>query len=190
MADPTHRSKIPGKGQEEAYVYRTRQLNQMELPDDDELAFREVQSFDQIWLWALMGLELVVILIPLILTKQPWSAFLGMGMVMLLTFVFLGSLRLKTRIDDEGVHFRMSWFHMKDRTIPWDDIDQIYVRKYSPIMEYGGWGVRRFSRNGRAYSVKGNYGIQIVKKDGKKILLGTQSPAEASRYLSRHPLLV
>ena len=106
-----------------------------------------------------------------------------------MTMALLSSLKLYTRIDAMGVHFRMKPFHFKEQTIPWEDIDQIHVRKYSPILEYGGWGMR-YGRNGKAFNVRGNYGIQIVKKNGKKVLIGTQRPEDAARQLSVHPLLV
>lgn len=161
----------------------------IKLPGQDETVFEEEQAFDQIWLWVIMGIEMVVMLLPLLLTGQPlWVAGIAAS-VMALTFAFLGSLRLRTRIDEEGVHYQMRLIHWKERTIPWSEIDQVYVREYSPIMEYGGWGIR-YGLKGRAYNVKGNKGIQIILKNGKRLLLGTQLPDEASRYLGRHPLLV
>jgi hypothetical protein len=83
----------------------------------------------------------------------------------------------------------MNVFQWKERTIPWSDIDRIYVRQYSPLKEYGGWGIKK-GRNGWAYTMSGHYGIQIVKKDGKEIMVGTRQPDAAKEYLSGHPLLV
>lgn len=161
----------------------------MRLPSDDVTEFHEEQSFDQVWLWAILGIEMLIVMIPLIMTSQPWwTIIVGIG-ALVLSMALLGSIRLTTRLDAEGVHYRMRVFHWKERTIPWDEIDQIYVRKYSPIGEYGGWGIR-FGRGGRAFNVRGNYGIQIVRKNGKRLLLGTQRPDEAALHLSEHPLLV
>ena len=61
--------------------------------------------------------------------------------------------------------------------IPWKDIEECYVRQYSPLREYGCWGIR-FGLNGKAYNVKGNKGIQVKLKSGKKILFGTQNEIE------------
>lgn len=161
----------------------------LRLPSPVKSEYYEEQGFDHVWLWALMGIELMVIMIPLILTGQPlWTIAIAVG-VMVMTMALLGALRLTTRIDEHGVHFRMRVFHWKERTIPWEDIEQIYVRKYSPVAEYGGWGIKGVGKN-RAFNVKGNYGIQIVKKDGRRILIGTQRPDEAALHLSEHPLLV
>lgn len=170
-------------------IYQPRVLSRMDLPPEEYTFFQEEQAFDQIWLWVLMSIEMVAILVPIVLAKLPVMAmFIGLG-AMALTFAILGSLRLRTRMDREGVHYQMRFFHRKERTIPWQEIEQIYVRQYSPILEYGGWGIR-YGLKGRAYTVKGTNGIQLVKKDGKRILLGTQKPEEAAAYLGKSPLLV
>jgi len=170
-------------------IFRTSETSRLKLPDEAAPVYEEVQPFNQVWLWALMGAELVIILIPLILLKMAMPSIFLAAISMLIPLIILGSLKLKTRIDHEGVHFQMTPFHWKERFIPWSDIDQIYVRKYSPLKEYGGWGVRR-GWKGWAYNVRGNYGIQIVKKNGKQILLGTQQPEEVMQTLKAHPLLV
>lgn len=170
-------------------IFTPRTDTRVELPGDEEVIFEEVQPFDQIWLWILMGIELAIIVIAMVAAGQPiWTVGLGLG-AMTLTMALLSSLKLYTRIDSMGVHYRMKPFHFKEQTIPWEEIDQIHVRKYSPILEYGGWGMR-YGRNGKAFNVRGNYGIQIVKKNGKKVLIGTQRPEDASSHLSTHPLLV
>ncbi len=170
-------------------IFRPRTEDRIALPDDEEVIYEEVQPFDQLWIWLLMGMELVILVIALIAAGQAiWTVGLGLG-AMTLTMALLSSLKLYTRMDAMGVHFRMRPFHFKEQTIAWEDIDQIHVRKYSPILEYGGWGMR-YGRNGKAFNVRGNYGIQIVKKNGKKVLIGTQRPEDAARQLSVHPLLV
>ncbi len=189
MSEPNQPSSREEQFKFDESIFKPRTDTRVELPGDDDAAFREEQGFDQIWVWALLGIELVVLLVPLLLTAQPWwTLVLSVG-VMVLTMALLASFKLQTRIDSAGVHYRMKPIHWKEQTIPWDEIDQIFVRKYSPIKEYGGWGIR-FGRNGKAYNVKGNYGIQIVKKNGKRLLLGTQQPEEASIHLGQHPLLV
>ena len=68
-------------------------------------------------------------------------------------------------------------------------MDQVHVRTYSPVIEYGGWGMR-YGRNGTAFNVRGNVGIQIVKKDGKRILIGTQLEKDAMKALENRPVMV
>jgi hypothetical protein len=83
--------------------------------------------------------------------------------------------RLTTHIDSRGISFRLFPFQSKEKTLSWQDIELAQVRTYKPIQDFGGWGLR-WSRNGRAYSVKGNHCIQLVLRNQKRILVGTQKP--------------
>ena len=65
--------------------------------------------------------------------------------------------------------------HSQDHKIEWKDVDSAYVRIYSPLSEYGGWGIRN-GHNGKAYNTSGDWGLQLVFKNGARILLGTQEP--------------
>lgn len=175
--------------QYEDSILRSDGLNRVDLPTDNEVVFAEEQQFDQIWLWAIMGIQLLVIMVPLVLTGQSWWSMVIVFLAMILSMAMLGSLKLNTWMDDEGVHYKMKLFHWRVRTIPWDEIDQIQVREYAPVQEYGGWGIK-YGKSGWAYNVRGKHGIQIHKKDGKRILLGTQKPEEAADYLASKQLLV
>lgn len=51
-----------------------------------------------------------------------------------------------------------------------------HVRQYRPILDYGGWGIRWAPGKGWAYTVRGNLGVQLELSDGKRLLVGSQSP--------------
>jgi len=175
--------------QPEDTIFRTDKSKRVQLPGDNIEAYEEVQTMNQVWIWVLMGIETLAILLPMVILKVTLLVIAPVALMMLLTLIMLGSMKLKTRIDEEGVHYQMNLFHWHKRPIPWSEIDQIYVRQYSPMREYGGWGMR-YGRNGRAITMHGKYGIQIVKKDGKRILIGTEQPESVTRILQHHPLLV
>jgi len=59
-------------------------------------------------------------------------------------------------------------------------LDKVYLRKYSPIGEYGGWGFRY-----GAYNIKGSQGLQLKFKNGKMLLIGTQRPEELQKVLDQ-----
>jgi hypothetical protein len=92
-------------------------------------------------------------------------------------------MQLETHIRQDGVCVRFSPLNWKFKQHGWDTIAQAYVRTYNPVGEYGGWGYRYSFRNGKAYNITGNQGIQLVFKDGSKLLVGTQQPKEASTAL-------
>jgi hypothetical protein len=96
----------------------------------------------------------------------------------------MASLHLDTWISDDGIRYRFFPFHLKRHLIPWSDIRQAYVRTYKPIAEYGGWGIRGLFGDG-AYNVKGNIGLQLELKNGKKLLLGTQYGEKIEELLAQ-----
>ncbi|UJH92407.1 hypothetical protein LZ575_07780 [Antarcticibacterium sp. 1MA-6-2] len=114
---------------------------------------------------------------------EPLLIHLISGFVLIFATFFIFSLRLETRIDSRGVTARFNPFKFFTKHYYWKDIDNIFVRKYSPIAEYGGWGVRGLGK-AKAYNIKGNNGIQIVTKNKKSFLIGTQQPEVARRIIN------
>ncbi|MBE9601319.1 hypothetical protein [Pedobacter sp. MC2016-24] len=61
-----------------------------------------------------------------------------------------------------------------------------FVRKYSPLTEYGGWGIRfGLFGQGNAFNVSGNEGLQLEFNDHTKLLIGTKKPAELTETLNK-----
>jgi hypothetical protein len=162
----------------------------------DLALFTERQSFRQWWLWAILvlvnGIFLYAIVVQII-GGQPVGdhpatdrGLIAMFGLMLVATWFLASLRLDTRMTDEAIMIRFFPLHRKWRSYAWSDIRSAEVRQYSPIMEFGGWGLRfSLSGKGTAYNVAGNKGLQLVLHKGKKILIGTQKPEEMEEALKR-----
>lgn len=94
--------------------------------------------------------------------------------------------QLETSISETGITYRFFPFHIKQKTIQGSTIDKAFVRKYKPLMEYGGWGFRLgIFGHGRALNISGNMGLQLVFKNGKRLLLGTKKPGEIEKVLSK-----
>jgi hypothetical protein len=68
-------------------------------------------------------------------------------------------------------------FHRNFKRFAFEDFGEYYAREYRPLLEYGGWGIR-CGKNGKAYNVSGKKGLQIIFKNGKKLLIGSQNPEE------------
>ncbi len=102
--------------------------------------------------------------------------------------LLLYSIKLKTSIDEIGIHYKFTPFHFSRKTIRWNEIEKCFVRTYNPIKEYGGWGYRTSfgKKKGSAFNVKGNLGIQLELKSGKKLLIGTQKEIEVRETISRY----
>lgn len=103
---------------------------------------------------------------------------------LLLLLLFAGA-RLRYRIDDSGIQYRFFPFHRKAHKLGWNEIDEIYVRKYKAILEFGGWGLRTNFGNKQAYNVMGDkgMGLEVLLKDKKKILFSTRKPKQLRAFL-------
>lgn len=152
--------------------------------------YKEIQRFDQWWIWVLLLVVFLSTVIPVITLSSEngfdksfsWALvfpiLLTLGAIVLLYY-----LRLETTIDTQGIHYK--FFPIPKKLIPWHEIEECYVRQYSPLREYGGWGIR-FGFSGKAYNVKGNKGIQVKLKSGKKILFGTQNETEVKNVINSY----
>jgi hypothetical protein len=65
----------------------------------------------------------------------------------LMVLVLLFSTRLETKLDEHGVSYRLFPFHLKTRFIAWNQISSAQVRKYNPLGEYWGWGIKGTRKN-------------------------------------------
>ena len=114
----------------------------------------------------------------------PDSFLILFSMFPLIFLIFFLFMRLDTQIDDDCISINMSPFGR--RRILWKDIDKCYVRKYKPLLEYGGWGIRYgFGSKGMAFTVGGNQGLQLELNNGKKILIGTKKADELAAFLKQ-----
>ena len=85
--------------------------------------------------------------------------------------LFFLYLRLIVTVTNESIniHFRP----LIRRVIPIVEVTHVESRNYAPLLEYGGWGIRGLGGN-RAYDVSGNRGVELILKDGRKVMIGSQ----------------
>jgi hypothetical protein len=148
--------------------------------------FTETQRFTQWWLWLiLIGVWSAMVYSIITAPPQTNSAvYVSFGIGILLPLLFW-QMRLITRITQEGIYVRFIPFHFKEKFYPWDTITASYVRTYSPLKEYGGWGIKYgFNGQGLVYNVVGNVGLQLQFKEGEAVLLGTQKGKEIKQVLA------
>ena len=163
----------------------------------ENIIYREEQRFN-LWLrWLVyvsMGLSVVISVFAL--QKDPagadlmasWEIVLGVlagiGVPIAITAMFL-LLKLETEVRTDGLYVRYLPFHIHFKRFGREDLSEYYARRYKPIMEYGGWGIRYSLRNGKAYNVSGNRGVQLVLGNGKKLLIGSQKADELAAAIRR-----
>lgn len=164
----------------------------------EKVLFSEEQRFTQKWLWLLIIGATLVSIVPTVvricsqeIMGKPWGnnptetsilllillfEILVMGGVVLLIY----KMKLKVEIKSDGFWFCFPPLARKWRCIKKEEIASFKVRNYRPVSEYGGWGIKGSRRN-KAYNISGNVGLQLVLKDGRKVLFGTQK-SQAIEY--------
>ncbi len=161
---------------------------------ENEVLFYEVQRKSPWWVYLIVVLTNIIMIYALYqqiisgLLKSPEIinviafVFTVVSMVILNLFLFL--LRLETIIKKNGVFVRYFPIHRKYRSYFFDNIDKCYIRRFRPIAEYGGWGIRGYGNN-RSFTVSGEIGAQIELKNGSKTLVGTHKPEELGIVLEK-----
>jgi hypothetical protein len=125
------------------------------------------------------------------LYEGGWSQttlFTGLPMLLILALVWwlMEGSRIYTRISPEGIGYRFSPLQVRERFARWDELEEIKLREYSALGEFGGWGLRYGFGLGWGYVAGGDWGMQLVYKSGKKRFVSTQRFAELKAYLEQH----
>ena len=157
-------------------------------------SFTESQKFNKSWHYLLAAAPLVIVLITFclirfdIVTTKDGKKDSGLFFAIITgtAFIFIGFLflKLKTQINQDGISVTFIGFPFSKKFIKWEEIQSVSVITYSPLSDYGGWGVRySMTGNGWCYNVSGNTGIKIVYQNGKQFLIGTQQQEEAKKII-------
>lgn len=139
-----------------------------------DYTFREEQKIAPGVMRVALSINLLTFLGVAITQQRPDTlliALLPVGLIWLIA----EKMRLITEVRNDGLYVRLIPFNF--RRIPFEDIASATVRRYRPILEYGGWGIR-YGPKGMAYNASGDRGVQLVLHNGQHILIGSQQPEE------------
>ena len=148
----------------------------MTHPPRDAALFHEDQSFRRTWIWPLVLLPAgltwyfflaqIVFLRPMGANPAPdWFVWVLLALFGIGFPWMMFALRMSVMVTHEALYVR--YFPFLNHRIPIGEISRCSPRTYSPIGEYGGWGIRGFGNN-RAYNVSGNRGVQL--EDRKSVV--------------------
>lgn len=170
----------------------------------NKIYFKEEQKFGSRLLYLIMG---VIYAIPIVIflyafyqqfvLEQQWSdkpmsdfgllltSILVFAIIIISGFLLFGS-KLAVEVSNKSLQFTFKPFVNKPIRYFKSDIKRYEIRKYKPIKEYGGWGIKQGMKSiGRAYNVKGNIGLQLYLNNGKKVLIGTQRGEALNRAMRK-----
>lgn len=156
------------------------------MSGDGRILHVEVQRFTQPWLVLLVGAVAAftwIVAIAQLIFGQPVgtnpASDAGMVAIWVLVGVALPALfllaNLRTEVREHAICIRFTPFHLRYRCFRYADIRSIRARRYRPLREYGGWGLR-LGPSGWAYNVSGDLGVQLELVDGRRVLIGSRDP--------------
>ena len=154
------------------------------------IEFKEEQRFTQWWLWLLLtgiaALPVYGIYKQIILGEKfgdkpmPDAALIIFAVFIFVMLALFWRMRLKTEIDMDEI--RMSFFPFTKKRVAWKEIKSAQTLNYGFV---GGWGIRLGTKYGTVYNTKGNKGLAIELKNGRKFCIGTQKEAELNRIVEK-----
>jgi hypothetical protein len=147
-------------------------------------AFREVQRLRQWWIKLVaVGIAALgwAMFVQQIIRDRPfgdnpapdwlvWLLWLLLGIGEPVFLLWLARMVVEVRSDRVTVR----WIPFARREIMLSDVVAAEARTYRPIREYGGWGIKGWSRRRMAYNVSGNRGVDLELADGRRVLIGSQ----------------
>ena len=162
------------------------------MSQEKEIVFREVQSFRgkfrlmHFFLAIAIAGACFAITIAILKNpdKTPGSILAQAGGIILtigIVALFI-VLKLETKVRSDGLYVRYFPFHFKFKKINPEDLTEYSARQYSPLREYGGWGIK-CGKGGKAYNVSGDRGLQLVFNNGKRLLIGSQKADELEQAM-------
>ena len=164
----------------------------------EKVLFKEEQRFTQGWIWYVIVICIwgpVLFPVYSLMNERGndsadiWELLFVLFLVIFLalgfTWLFV-KMKLMLEINTDGIRFKFFPFHLKYKDIKKEEIERFEVRTYRPVSEYGGWGIKGGKKSkGMAYNVRGNIGLQLYLKTGKKILFGTQKKQAIERAMNK-----
>ncbi|MBD1398358.1 hypothetical protein H9Q13_14400 [Pontibacter sp. JH31] len=160
-----------------------------------QVIFRERQRFRQFWLWALIigiaaifwaGFVYQVVLGGAFGNRPVTDVQLSIMLALIgfgLPFFFYW-MSMTTEVQTGMLYVRFKPFHLKPVRIPLHTVRDYEKVTYSPISDYGGWGIR-WGAKGKAYSMSGREGVLLHFYNQQPLLVGSQRAKELFRAIEQ-----
>ena len=161
-------------------VRRVEEQNQYLEPFDVNRTFGTIYYESQCPLWCRLFLLVSLsplLFIPFIALAALNATLASLGFILLIGFLLDG---LYIRVNEESVAVKWGGLRCRVLRIPFDSIVSADVITFSPIGDFMGWGIKRGRiktvGNVHGYFMSGTRGVLFQTEDGKKYLLGSDTP--------------
>lgn len=140
------------------------------------------------WAHALISLTFLAAAIPLFSLatggvgdapgQMSWTgAMAGISLGLALPGAIYGFFgQLRTRVTETGLDIRWGYLEIIRKKIPFSEIAKAEAVTYSPLAEFGGWGIRFGGTGKRAWTIRGTKALLLTMHDGVRFYLGSDRP--------------
>ena len=82
---------------------------------------------------------------------------------------------LTVRVQEDRVFIHLGSVPLVKKLVPFDSITDLESVQYSPIREFGGWGVRGLGKK-RAWTSRGDQAVVLMLENGTHLYVGSDHP--------------
>jgi len=102
--------------------------------------------------------------------------------------------RFRVRVTRTSLRLSFGYTPFIKRIVEFEDVEAMASIRYSPLREFGGWGIRSSIRGGkRAWTIRGNRALVLTLSSGIRMYVGSPDPdrlAERIRVVADIPSAV
>jgi hypothetical protein len=122
-------------------------------------------------------LAVVVPLLMVVVAATAWSEVPWLSVLIALIGIALALVYggFRTMVTRDAVTVRMGLLGIRLLRLKREDIASAELHHFAPLKDFGGYGIR-FNKEMKAYFLKGDRGVKITTRAGKKFLIGSDKP--------------
>ena len=96
-------------------------------------------------------------------------------------YAFMGELRVQ--VKERVLDLRWGYLEVIRKEISFQDVARAEAVTYSPIRDFGGWGIRYGTKGKRGWTVKGNQALVLHLVDGTRFYVGSDRPERLLQWV-------
>lgn len=141
--------------------------------------FREIQHLHLVFVLVLLAAGGY----PLVLMLQGAPVWPTIAPVLVVALVVVLFMPLCTTLQNGTLRVAFGLVPLFVWRFELKDIESVEAVTYRPLRMYTGWGMRRGFDGSRALTMRGNKGVMLHLRNGKRYLIGSQKPEELAAAL-------
>lgn len=127
-----------------------------------------------------LGLGLAFIAVGVVFWRfSPWLSLLYLALAPVF-FILYGGLRVA--VNSQRLEVRLGIAGVRLLRLPVRDIAAVAVHDFSPLRDFGGYGIR-FNRRMTAFFFRGTRGVTVETVRGKTYLIGSDTPEQLATVI-------